>query len=381
MKILYHHRIASRDGMDVHITELTRAFRQLGHELEIVSPQMHQRAEFGKGGELTSAIRENLPKSIGEILEMGYDRYAYRRLEQAYLRFKPDVLYERANLFLGAGLRLKQKYALPFLLEVNAPLYLERAKYGGLSLKAIAQAQERKVWCGADRVFPVTDVLAETLISNGVQPDRIDVLPNGIDTSVFHPDVDGSPVRQRYAIPADDIVLGFTGFVRDWHRIDLLLNLAASLRDTYPIHVLIVGDGPAAAELKALAQQLDLVNRTHFTGVISREQMAAHVAAFNIAFQPSATPYASPLKLVEYIGMAKPVVAPKLPNIEQTVGEAGVMHYFSADEPETIMSAVSAALNSLSSDSELARERAKNVRTWLMNAEHVTEVGQALLAA
>ena len=48
MKILYHHRVRSSDGQGVHITELTDALSELGHELTIVQPGGYSRASFGE---------------------------------------------------------------------------------------------------------------------------------------------------------------------------------------------------------------------------------------------------------------------------------------------------------------------------------------------
>ena len=50
MKILYHHRIASKDGQYVHVEELTRALSELGHELVMVGPRATSQADFGSAG-------------------------------------------------------------------------------------------------------------------------------------------------------------------------------------------------------------------------------------------------------------------------------------------------------------------------------------------
>lgn len=219
MKILYHHRIAARDGMDVHKTELIKAFRQLGHQVIEVGPSVQQKVEFGAGGAWVDMVRRHLPKLAAETLEIIYDYFAYRRLKKAYLTHHPDILYERHNLFLSAGMRLKKKFNIPFLLEVNAPLAEERNLNGGLALARFAHRQEGAVWCSADRIFPVTHVLAGYLTSKGVEESRIKVIPNAVDPEVFYPGVDASPVRQKYSLK-DATVLGFTGFIRDWHGLD-----------------------------------------------------------------------------------------------------------------------------------------------------------------
>lgn len=325
MKILYHHRIAARDGMDVHKSELIKAFRALGHEVIEVGPEAQQKAEFGSDGGLADLLRRHLPQWATEALELVYDRLAWRRLKRAYLKHRPDILYERHNLYLSAGMRLKKKYGLPFLLEVNAPLAEERERNGGLALKKIAHAQEGEVWRAADAIFPVTEVLAGYLTAKGVNPARIRVVPNAVDPMVFNTDVDGSEVRRTYALEGA-VVLGFTGFIRDWHGLDKVIEALPALAEEADVHLLVVGDGPAKPNLEAQAETLSVAARVHFTGIISRSEIPAYVAAFDIALQPAVTPYASPLKLFEYLALGKPVLAPDQPNIREI--ESGLIHLF-----------------------------------------------------
>src|SRR5579871_5480265 len=103
MRILYHHRTLSKDGQNVHIDELIAAFRRAGHTVEVVGPPTHSKAEFGSDGGFLSRLRQRLPRAIAEILELGYSLLAFARLWRAYRRVRPDVLYERYNLFLLSG--------------------------------------------------------------------------------------------------------------------------------------------------------------------------------------------------------------------------------------------------------------------------------------
>ena len=63
----------------------------------------------------------------------------------------------------------------------------------------------------------------------------------------------------------------------------------------------VVGDGPARAGLERLAGELGLSGQVHFTGVVAPEAVPEAVSAFDIALQPKATSYASPLKIFDYM--------------------------------------------------------------------------------
>src|SRR5262249_12671354 len=117
-----------------------------GHEVHIVGPAAHQKAAFGSDNGVASWIRGKLPAAVGELLELGYSGLAFYRLAKAYRAFKPDVIYERYNLFLLSGAWLHWFTGLPFFLEVNAPLAEERRLNSGLSLRRLAGWCERVVW-------------------------------------------------------------------------------------------------------------------------------------------------------------------------------------------------------------------------------------------
>ena len=127
MKILYHHRIKSKDGQAVHIEELIGALRRRGAEVVVACPEGFAQDPFGHDPKLLSRLKAGLPRSLYEILELGYNIPASFRLIKAWRRSGADVLYERYNLYLLAGVILKRLFGVPLLLEVNAPLARERA--------------------------------------------------------------------------------------------------------------------------------------------------------------------------------------------------------------------------------------------------------------
>src|SRR5215472_3184596 len=164
MKILYHHRIGSRDGQAVHMDELIAALRERGHEVLVVGPRSISQASFGHDPKLVNALKRNMPRSVYEILELGYNAISFVRLSAAYMRFRPDVFYERANLYTIAGALLSKLGSAPYLLEVNAPLAAERSANGGLAFPNLARFLEAWTWKRATYALPVTDVLAEHLV-------------------------------------------------------------------------------------------------------------------------------------------------------------------------------------------------------------------------
>lgn len=382
MKILYHHRTASKDGQAVHIEEMITAMRELGHEVIVAAPAGAEAQEFGASSGWVDRIRAHLPKAVYELLELAYSIAAYRRLAALAREHRPDFIYERYNLYLLAGVWLHRRSKLPLLLEVNAPLAEERNRYGGLAFPRLAQRIEAWTWRGADRVLPVTRVLGGYVSRAGVAESQIRVIPNGINRAHFDAAPDNAGAKARLGLEGRT-VLGFTGFVRDWHGIDRVIDWMARHKNDARVHLLMVGDGPVRADLEAQAARLGIAEQVTFTGLVHRDRVPEMVAAFDIALQPAVTHYASPLKLFEYLALGKAVVAPKEPNLMEVLRDGENARLFDG----RTAGAFEAALDELLADPALRERLGAGARrsideqrlTWLENARRVTEMASELI--
>src|SRR5579863_1817451 len=221
MRILFHHRIASRDGQSVHLEELMAALKRLGHDVILVGPAAFAQTDFGGSNSAVDRIKKLIPAWLYEPLEIAYNLKAYARLRAAVRQHRPDIIYERFSLYLFAGVWMHRQTGLPLLLEVNAPLFEERAKNDGLRLHRIGRLAQKYIWRHVDHLFPVTGVLAKTVMSYGVPAARITVVPNGVDPMRF-PSVHDDAGAPSPAGGKPRIVLGFTGFIRDWNAVHRL---------------------------------------------------------------------------------------------------------------------------------------------------------------
>lgn len=385
MKILYHHRIRSKDGQYVHVEELTDALKAMGHEIVMVAPAAMEEEEFGGESKLLSLLKRYMPGFLYEMAEFGYSLLAYRRLVQAIRRHRPDIIYERYNIFLPAGIWAKRRFSLPLLLEVNAPLYRERKRYDGLKLDALARWTEKYTWRGADRVLPVTDKLAEYVIAAGVPAQRITVIPNGVDLDDFAASkpMDEAKAALKPTLQLEtQTVLGFVGFVREWHGLERVVELlaegGAQLR-----HLLIVGDGPARSTIEARARELGVSAQVSITGVVARDRVMKYIEAFDIALQPSVVEYASPLKLFEYMALGRAIVAPDTPNIREILKDGRDAILFDHNDPTAFKLAIARLLADPALCGHIGAAARKTViergLTWQSNARRVTDIARQLL--
>ena len=132
-----------------------------------------------------------------------------------------------------------------------------------------------------------------------------------------------------------------------------------------------------------MAARLRLDDRVRFTGVIHRDRVPDWVAAFDIALQPAVVPYASPLKLMEYLALGKAIIAPRTPNLLEVLTDGQNATMFDADDPRGLED----ALTRLCADETLRNRLGQGAResigrlqlTWTGNAGRVIALANSLI--
>jgi glycosyltransferase involved in cell wall biosynthesis len=371
MKILYHHRIASKDGQFVHVEELTNAFIEQGHELKFIAPSLNENSDFGHDGGFVTKLKKLLPRALYELLELSYSLWIFIKLVIAIIQFKPEFIYERYNLYQPAGIWVSKLFKIPLILEVNAPLAYERKTYSGLSLVKFAKWIENYTWKNATHTLPVTNVLADHLRDADVKVENITVIHNGVQQQ-FIDEMLAKPINKN----KPDIVIGFTGFIHPWHGLDKAIHAIAEHKEL-PLKLVCVGDGDILPELKALAKELDIADKIEFAGLVTRDKVLDYVEQFDIALQPDVTDYASPLKMFEYMAVGSVIIAPDTPNIREILTDE-TAHLFVKGSQESFIEQLNKAIENIN---ELDESRINVKRSviskrfvWQENAKRVVEL-------
>ena len=378
MKILYHHRTLGDGAEGIHVSAMVQAFRDLDHAVQVSALIGGATNVSTTRTRVLTRLRRAVPNVAYETMELGYSFVGRRSLIRAITGWRPDLIYERYTLFNYAGVLAAARAGLPIVLEVNAPLAHERTVYERLTLKRLAKRSERQICSRADLVVAVSTPLKQYLVHEGVPADRIIVVPNGADPSVFKPDEKARlEVRRRHHIPPEAIIIGFTGILRPWHGVDMLVRALALLAQrppAAPCYLLIVGDGPSRPDIERIAVDSGVRQRVVVTGRVPHDQIPAYVAAFDVAVSPRATFYASPMKVPEYMAAGTAVVAPDMPNLTDLITDGVNGTLFAAESVD----ALAGALHSLMSDARrrqnlscAARASILNRRTWRHNAAAV----------
>jgi glycosyltransferase involved in cell wall biosynthesis len=162
----------------------------------------------------------------------------------------------------------------------------------------------------ASRAIAVAESVRTFLISHeGMDPDRVVTLANGIDAEVFQPaaDVQKSAARKALGLPEDAFVIGGVGRLVAQKNFSLFLDVAARVLAGYPsVLFVIAGTGAQDDELKAKAALLGINERVRFLGHVSDRLALYH--AFDTLLLTSDFE-GTPMTLLEGMSSGLPVVA------------------------------------------------------------------------
>jgi len=159
----------------------------------------------------------------------------------------------------------------------------------------------------------------------GCPASKVRVIPNGVDTQRFRPRWPNEALRESLGLSKAAPVVGIVAALRPEKRHDRFLQCAVRILGQIPAaRFLIVGDGPDRRRLESLAADLGLVQSVHFLG--SRDDVPELLALFDVMLLTSEME-ANPVSILEAMAAEKPVVAPAVGSIGETVinGKTGVL--------------------------------------------------------
>jgi PEP-CTERM/exosortase A-associated glycosyltransferase len=261
-------------------------------------------------------------------------RYRRAVLEIAR-RERPDVLHAHssyANAY--AALPAARELALPLVYEVRT-LWGEAAVVeDGLRPDSW---KHRLIWqleLGAMRratmVAPISRGIREELINKGIPSEKLEIVPNGVDSSRFVPGKRDQARAQSMGL-ADRFVIGFIGSIRRLEGLSTLLQAFGICRSRRQgISLVIVGDGPERSALEAQARQLGLAGVV-FTGNVPHSEVSSWYSVMDLLVYPRIKAVinerVTPLKPLEAMALGKVCIASNVGGLTELIrdGETGVI--------------------------------------------------------
>jgi glycosyltransferase involved in cell wall biosynthesis len=317
--------------------------------------------------------------SARELEDLTYNVPFVLAAWRAARAFRANAIYQRHTAFNVSGAVLSRLLRIPLVLEYNSSEVWKGRYWGGLHLERAALRVERINLRAADRVVVVSRVLQYELVSSDVPAERIVVNPNGVDPSVFRPDLDVDAIRARYGLESD-VVVGFSGTFGAWHGIPTLAAAIPLVLAARPkVRWLVIGDGPLRSTLDAAVRGDERVIRP---GMLRHAEMPTHLAACDILVSPHGRQadggefFGSPTKLYEYMATGRPIVASRIGQIAEVLEDEVSALLVPPDDAAALADAIVRLVDDACFRARLgrgARQAAEQRHTWRQNAARVLE--------
>jgi glycosyltransferase involved in cell wall biosynthesis len=138
----------------------------------------------------------------------------------------------------------------------------------------------------ADQVFSVSDSLKQHVVSLGVEPDKIEIIGNGVDTEKFFP-VGREEAREQLGLPADAVVLVTVGALVERKGFHRVIDVLPSLLPRFPrLKYLIVGgpgpEGDWSDLLRQKVREMGLEEVVVFLGPKPSEEVRIPLSAADL---------------------------------------------------------------------------------------------------
>jgi glycosyltransferase involved in cell wall biosynthesis len=360
-------------GPRAHVLGVIQAFKVLGWDVYsyIVGDRLAQKLISQSENKLEKSFLVRLGADVIRlIMGLWHSLQAWRELHG-----KVDWVYERSAALQSLGWTLQSR-KVPWILETNGLNFYEaKTERKSIVLSRIARFLELWSYHKCDVLICVTEELKELIVKvAGIPAQKILVVPNGVDTTRFHLGKHG-PKRIF-----DRPVIGFVGALVRWHRLDVLLTaLSESIQEGIEYNLVVVGDGPMLKTWEAQAQELELQGRVCFVGRVPWDEIPAYISGFDLGYAGNSpldigVMYHSPLKLYEYMAMARPVIASLYEDTREMISPGQHGYLFEPGNKDDLKRVLRRALQEQERWYAMglaARERVIQEASWQMRVQNM----------
>ncbi len=393
-------------GQGIYVRHLSRELVRLGHQVDVYSGQPYPVLDPGvrlvavpsldlyRAGDPFRMPRRHEYRDWIDVLEVatmmtaGFPEpmtFALRARRLLWARrHHYDVVHD--NQTLGYGLLGLHRWGLPLVTTVHHPVQIDRE----IELAAATGARRLSLrrWYGFTRtqrrvaahlrhVITVSGSSRDQIVEHlGVERDRIDVVPIGVEIERFAPDPTHRRVAGRLVTTASaDVPL--KGLLP-------LVEAVAKLRTERAVELVVVGSARPRGPVADAIERYGLAGAVQFTGRLSEAELVGHLRSAELAVVPSLFEGFS-LPLVEAMACATPVVATTggaLPEVAGPDGEAALL--VAPGDPQALAVAIGTALDDPALRARLGaagRDRVVRRFTWPATARRTALVYHRAIAS
>ncbi len=219
-----------------------------------------------------------------------YLTFAFNALKAGLKDQKPDIVMTTSpSLFTAlSGYILSRLKGVPCLLEIRDLWPRAPVEMGLLKNKAVIAFSywlEKYLCRKASSIVVITRGYRDYLVSRGIEPEKIHIIPNGVDEWML--DFQGSPLPRELKPLEGKFIVAYAGAIGKFNHLEELLGAAEILRDQTNIHFILIGDGNDRENLEKACREKNLEN-VLFLGLRTRREIPdfLQAAALTVVIHP-----------------------------------------------------------------------------------------------
>jgi glycosyltransferase involved in cell wall biosynthesis len=323
------------------IEAMVNCWQQMGHEVRLICggdvlPDWRStKGQYGKGTRYHQpwyrklSLFDPIVNTVSEYLNIQHDRRLTKVVQETLIDFKPDLYWQRSSRLDGQTFAAAKATGVPTILEWKDHLL---SLYGFALFKPYAAWQERRKERTADYVVVESGVLKQDLMTRLTRdPESIFVAYNAVDPNDFA--AQKSPpkdeVRKTLALDPQNFIVIYIGTFAFYHGVEFLIDGIAKARQqgNKNIRAVLVGDGPGRQNAVDQTRELGIEEAVLFPGPVPYEKVPVWLSAADVAILPDGTDIITPIKIMEYMAMNVPTMAPDYPVNREVIdnGSTGIL--------------------------------------------------------
>jgi glycogen(starch) synthase len=385
------HSLPLHSGYSFRTLAILREQRALGWQTaHLTTPKQ------GSGTQLQEEVDgwsfHRTPNAGGNGL-LSQMRLTAARLREVVLMTKPDVIHAHSPVLNALpSLWVGRRQRLPVVYEMRASWEDAAVDHGttqeGSLRYRTSRSLESLALRHADQVTTICEGLRGDIASRGIPPERITVIPNAVDVSLFRLDTEPDAELRRSLGLNGATVVGFAGSFYGYEGLDLLIEAVRQMLPRHPqLRVLLVGGGPQESNLRAQAVAAGLQEHVIFTGRVPHTEVQRYYELIDVLAYPRLpirlTELVTPLKPLEAMAQGRMLVASDVGGHRELIrhGETGFL--FRAGDAAALAGAIDDVLVRRPfwpKFREQARRFVEVERTWASSVARYREVYRRALA-
>jgi glycosyltransferase involved in cell wall biosynthesis len=376
--------VPSPKGASTHILHNIRGLVNSQYQVHLFTPNdgLLPPEDTIEGAQVTRVSQDLSQSFLERAVHFGKTVLAHLTLHPEY-----DVVHYR-NIWDGLAVAQNRKrFGYKTLFEVNGLPSIElKYHYPGMDSNLLTKVKEQEIATLhlSDAMICPSEVTRNYIASLGLDRKRVTVIPNGVSPSDFS----SSPLPSREGrVP----VLLYIGTLADWQGLEVLIRALPRILEQGAVRLHVVGRG-RARQRKLLAKQIHKLGVEEHVAIqpaVPHHEVPALIAESDICLAPlglndrNVTQGACPIKVLEYMASARPLIASNIPIVRELVREDVDALLFSPNDPDDLARQVLTLLNDYDlskrlADSATARALAKF--TWHEAQKRLIKVYRKLLA-